>query len=552
MKDSTEAKPAPLESRASPYAWYVLVVLFLVYTLNFIDRQIITILAPDIQKDLGLTHANIGFLFGTAFGVFYALFGIPLGRLADNWHRGRLLTLGLALWSTMTALSGFAKTGGMLAAARVGVGIGEATASPSAYSLLSDWFPKRQRATALAIYSAGIYVGGGFSLFVGGKIAETWNTWYPSNAPLGLHGWQAAFMAVGLPGLALALWVFTLKEPMRGQSEGLRAPPHPAPFKAFFEELLTIVPPFTLIGAARNGVAALSANLFALLVVAGIVMGLVAMETSGEAWSLSAAWSPVRISVFAQWAAVGIGVYAVYSWATALRRRDTPTFGLIVGTPAFLCVVVAYGFNAFLAYATSYVAPSYAHANWGLGASEIGINIGAPAMLAGFLGVTLGGMAADRLRRRYATGRIMVVVFGGIAPIAPLVIAFTTPDKLLFFVMLPLAQMLTSSALGAAAAATQDLVLPRMRGTATAAFFIGTTLLGLALGPYLAGRLTDLHAIANGRTATTAIGADMSFGLLCLLVVVPIALAAAFAAYRLVPKAEASREERARTAGEPM
>lgn len=537
MAETDESRPAPLETRASPYAWYVLGVLFLVYTLNFIDRQIITILAPDIRKDLGLSHADIGFLYGTAFGVFYALFGIPLGRLADNWHRGRLLTLGLALWSTMTALSGFAKSGMALAGARVGVGIGEATASPSAYSLLSDWFPKRQRATALAIYSAGIYVGGGFSLFVGGKIAETWNVWYPTNAPLGLAGWQAAFMAVGLPGLFLALWVFTLKEPMRGQSEGLRAPPHPAPFKAFFEELLTIVPPFTVIGAMRNGVKALTGNLIALLVVAGLMLALVAIETPGEAWS--GKWSPVRLSVFVQWAAVGIGVYAVFSWASALRHRDRATFRLIVGTPAFHCVVLAYGFNAFLAYATAAVAPSYAAHTWGIGAAEIGLKIGGPAMAAGFLGVTLGGIAADRLRARYATGRIMVVIFGLLAPIPALFVAFTTPDILIFFIALPIAQLLTSTALGAAAAATQDLVLPRMRGTATAAFFIGTTLIGLALGPYLAGRIADL----TGSIAT---------GLLSLIAVVPVALIAGILALKLVPKAEASREERARAAGEPM
>jgi MFS family permease len=552
MAESDDTPPAPLDLKASPYAWYVLIVLFLVYALNFIDRQIITILAPDIQKDLGLSHADIGFLYGTAFGVFYALFGIPLGRLADSWHRGRLLTLGLALWSAMTAFSGFARTGGQLASARLGVGIGEATAGPAAYSLLSDWFPKRQRATALAIYSAGIYVGGGFALFVGGHIADAWNTWYPKDAPLGLHGWQAAFLAVGIPGLLLALWVSTLREPMRGQSEGLRAPPNPAPFRTFFEELLTIIPPFTLLGAARGGVKALSTNLLALLVIAAAVLGLVAVETPHEGWSMAAPWSPVRIGVFVQWAAVGIGSYAVFSWAAALRRRDVPTFRLIVGTPAFLCVVVAYGLNAFLAYATTYAAPSYAAAAFHIGAGEIGLKIGAPAMLAGFLGVTMGGLMADRLRRSRATGRILVILFGGIAPIVPLVIAFTTPDRTLFFIMLPVAQILTSTALGAAAAATQDLVLPRMRGTATAAFFIGTTLLGLALGPYLAGRLTDLHAVANGRTVLTALGADWSFGLLSLLACVPVALAAGIAAYRLVPRAEATREERARAAGEPI
>ncbi len=537
MSEPSDTKPAPLDLTAGPYAWYVLVVLFLVYALNFIDRQIITILAPDIQKDLGLSHADIGFLYGTAFGVFYALFGIPLGRLADSWHRGRLLTLGLALWSAMTALSGFARTGGLLAGARLGVGIGEATAGPAAYSLLSDWFPKRQRATALAIYSAGIYVGGGFSLFVGGKIAETWNHWYPMGAPLGLAGWQAAFLAVGIPGLLLALWVFTLREPMRGQSEGLRAPPNPAPFRTFFEELLTIIPPFTLIGAARGGVRPLTTNLIALLAVAALVLGVVAIETPHEAWS--GKWSPVRLGVFVQWAAVGIGTYAVFSWASALRRRDAPTFRLIVGTPAFICVVVAYGLNAFLAYATAYAAPSYAAATWHLGAAEIGLKIGAPAMLSGFLGVTLGGIAADRLRRARPTGRILVVLFGGLAPIVPLVIAFTTTDSTLFFITLPLAQLVTTTALGSAAAATQDLVLPRMRGTATAAFFIGTTLLGLALGPYLAGRIADL----TGSLAT---------GLLSLLAVTPVALAAGIGAYILVPKAEATREERARAAGEPI
>ena len=136
--DSPAASP-PI--RVGAYAWYALIVLVIVYALNFIDRQILSILAEDIKRDLGLEDAQIGFLYGTAFAVFYALFGIPLGRLADSWYRGRVMAIGLALWSSMTALSGFANSFAMLAVARIGVGVGEAAASPAAYSMISDWFP---------------------------------------------------------------------------------------------------------------------------------------------------------------------------------------------------------------------------------------------------------------------------------------------------------------------------------------------------------------------------------------------------------------------------
>lgn len=317
MAGPTASGGVAAQAPAPRYAWYVLGILFVVYVLNFVDRQVISILAEDIKRDLNLKDEDLGFLYGTAFGVFYALFGIPLGRLADSWHRVRLMTVGLALWSTMTALSGFSRTGGQLAAARIGVGIGEATASPAAYSLISDYFPKRLRATALSIYSAGLYVGGGVSLFIGGLIVQGWNRAYPGGGPLGLVGWQAAFLAVGIPGLIVALWVATIREPIRGLVEGLPEPDkHPAPFRAFFQELLTIIPPLTLIGAARGGTRALLINLTGLAAVVAVVAFLIGI---GEP-------KP-------QWLAIGIGVYAVFSWACALKRRDPATFALIVGTP---------------------------------------------------------------------------------------------------------------------------------------------------------------------------------------------------------------------------
>src|SRR3546814_14178711 len=123
----------------------------------------------------GLDAADIGFLSGTAFPCFAALFGAPLGRVADAWHRVRLLSVGLTVWSAMTALAGLATGKLQLSAARMGVGVGEATAGPAAYSLISDMFPKNMRGTALAIYSAGLYFGGGISLMIGGFSVDGWN-----------------------------------------------------------------------------------------------------------------------------------------------------------------------------------------------------------------------------------------------------------------------------------------------------------------------------------------------------------------------------------------
>lgn len=526
----TEPAAAALPE-ASSYSWYVLSVLVVVYILNFVDRQILSILAVDIKADLNLTDSDMGFLGGAAFAVFYALFGIPLGRLADNWSRVKLLSIGLALWSIMTALSGFARNQAQLTVARMGVGVGEATASPTAYSLISDYFPKRQRATALAIYSSGLYIGGGISLFIGALIVKSWNDAYPGGGPLGLVGWQAAFLAVGIPGVLVAFWVATLREPVRGAMDGLKTASSPTPFRAFASDLSMIVPPFTIFGAWQRGPSALAINL-----------------GTGAAIAVFAAWMIQLTGNFPQWSAVGFGYYAVFSWACALRAKDPATFRLIWGTPAFICTTLGYGLVALAAYALAFWSAPYAETVLKLPKQELAFILGANGALSGFLGVIIGGRAADALRAKNPAGRILIVILGVLGPIVPIGIGYTTDDATLFYVMNFVAGMLGATALGAAAATTQDLVLPRMRGTATAAFFLGTTLVGLSFGPYMVGQISDLAgSVVDGKPV-----GNLRVGILSLVAVAPIALALLISAYRVLPAAERTIVDRARDAGEPV
>ena len=186
---------------------YVLGILLTVYTFNFIDRQILSVLLQSIKHDLGLSDQALGFLAGFAFAAFYATLGVPLALWADRGNRRNLIACALALWSAMTALCGVAQNFTQLALARIGVGVGEAGCTPPAHSLLADYFPPHERATALGIYALGIPLGVMFGLFAGGYLNES-------------IGWRRSFMLVGLPGLVLALLMrYTVPEPVRGASQ---------------------------------------------------------------------------------------------------------------------------------------------------------------------------------------------------------------------------------------------------------------------------------------------------------------------------------------------
>jgi predicted MFS family arabinose efflux permease len=207
------------------YRAYVLAMLVLVYTFNFIDRQIVAILAVPIKADLRLTDAQLGLTGGLAFALLYTTLGIPIARLADRASRTWIMTWALALWSAMSAACGFAHSFPQLFLARLGVGIGEAGGVAPAYSLICDFFPRNQRARALGIYSFGIPIGSALGVVIGGIIASR-------------ISWRMAFFAVGLTGLLIApLFKLTVREPARGAYDKLSPSPAHSPLQHVFRVL---------------------------------------------------------------------------------------------------------------------------------------------------------------------------------------------------------------------------------------------------------------------------------------------------------------------------
>src|ERR1700688_1292291 len=201
------------------YAWYVVFILMVCYALSFVDRQILSLLVGPMKHDLAISDTRIGLLQGIAFAAFYSLMGLPLGRLADTRNRRNVIVVGIVLWSFLTGACSAARSFWSLFLARMGVGVGEATLSPSAFSLISDYFPKEKLGGALSVYSMGIFIVSGLALMAGGSVVDA-VTRMPA-VPLPLLGsvapWRLTFLIVGAPGLAIALLLFTVREPIRRQ-----------------------------------------------------------------------------------------------------------------------------------------------------------------------------------------------------------------------------------------------------------------------------------------------------------------------------------------------
>lgn len=209
------------------YRGYALIVLFIIYTLNFLDRQVVSILAEPIKNDLKLADWQLGLMTGFAFAFLYTILGLPIARISERANRPLLIGCAVAIWSGFTALCGLAQNFWQLVLARVGVGVGEAGCSPPAMSLIADYAPKEQRASALAVYLMGAPVGGLLGMAMGGVVADHW-------------GWRAAFLVAGAPGLVVALLAgLTLVEPRKRLTQEQRvsvqeqAPPLKEALKEF-------------------------------------------------------------------------------------------------------------------------------------------------------------------------------------------------------------------------------------------------------------------------------------------------------------------------------
>ena len=221
------ATPAPATAdRSNAYAWYVVAVLVLAYTLSYVDRTILSLMVAPIRASLHISDVQLSLLHGLAFALFYTFLGIPIGRLVDRRRRTSIVAVGIGVWSVMTALCGAAQSFGQMFAARVGVGVGEAALSPAAFSMLGDWFTGKRLIRALSLYSMAIYLGGGIATMAGGALIEAvghvQTRWTGEIEP-----WRLVFVLVGLPGLLVALLVATLREPERRGTVTAEVPSFP-------------------------------------------------------------------------------------------------------------------------------------------------------------------------------------------------------------------------------------------------------------------------------------------------------------------------------------
>lgn len=372
------------------YRYAVLALLILAYTFNFLDRQILGILAGSIKKDLGLTDSQLGLMGGLAFALFYTGLGIPIAWLADRWSRTWIMTGALAVWSGFTALCGFAGGFWQLFLCRMGVGVGEAGGVAPAYSLISDYFPKEQRARALAAYSFGIPVGSALGILFGGLIAASID-------------WRAAFIIVGVAGVVLApIFRLVVKEPARGAAD---AAPASAPAPA---------PPLAK----------------------GAIGGL-------------------------------------------LRKRS------------FWLISLGASASSVCGYGVAFWLPSFFERSLGMTLVERSLFLGSITLIGGLLGVWGGGWLGDRLGGRSKSFYLLVPAGAFLLALPCFFFAIQATSLPVAFILFLIPTGLNLVWLGPVINAVQHLAPAAARSTASACFLFVNNLIGLGLGTYYFGAVSD-------------------------------------------------------------
>lgn len=376
---------------------YVLVILTLVYTFNFIDRQLLSILQEAIKAELLLSDSQLGLLTGFAFAMFYVTAGVPIARLADRSNRRNIVAVSVGLWSFMTAISGFVQNFVQLLLARIGVGIGEAGGSPPSHSIVSDIFPPEKRASALSFYSTGVNLGIMFGFLFGGWLNE-------------FFGWRVAFFVVGVPGILLAGIVFvTVREPVRGLLENKKVSDEQVPFR----QVVT------------------------------------------------------------------------YLWQLKTFRH----------------LALASGLNAFAGYGTANWLASFFIRSHEMSTGELGTWLAMSTGLAGAFGIFLGGVLGDRFGKKDKRWYLWVPGLAT-ALVAPfMIIVLLTGSQFLALICVFIPGFLQNVYLGNSIATTHNLVGLRWRSTASALLFLILNIIGLGMGPFAVGLLSDAFTPTLGMEA---------------------------------------------------
>lgn len=478
-------------------AYFALFVLVLANLFNMLDRSIVSILAQSIKADLRLDDADLGFLLGTAFAVFYSIVGIAMGRISDFVSRKKMLAVGLALWSVMTALGGAATGFATLSMARIGVGVGEAVANPCSHSLLADTFPPRNRALALGTYLTGTFLGTATAMIVGGLFVQNWPKFcsaMPIASACNLAGWKAALIAVGMPGLLLALLVLTLREPARPLREQKYGT-----FVLILREIGSALPPFTLFSI--HGLAGRAGLFGNLRLIAAIAMAVaIAIAVTGD---------------YAQWIACGLGGYSIVTWGQVQKHGDAPLYRLTYGDRTFVLGIVSTALVAsIIAGISAWAAPLALRTFTTVSAARIGLGLGMIYVIGAMLGVVIGGWATDRWKRKDLAAPLLMTCIA-LLGLIPCILAIVSAKSLeAYFIVYFFLSVFTSLWSGGIAAMIQDLVIPRMRGAAAACHSLVAIVVGSGIGPYWTGKVSKLTGSLGTGIASILILAPLAFYLL--------------------------------------